>query len=300
MGIKLLILQMIPWCFPMMGNTSGCHQAHQHVAPSSPKVATAGDDKASKHLVKLIMADGTVEVYNRPVSAAELMMSHPMHFVCRSDAFTIGQRIPALEEGEQLQPGHAYFLLPAHFFQSVLSFVTLASAIALLQQRPFDVHKTPSGSLQIRLSDEVVGKAEEAQEGEGGGRWEGGGRVCTTAALEKDYRQLVAESRARQWKPKLETIKESGRGRGRLVAVGGAAAALGDIGRRRKKGHQKQRRQQQEEEEQLQQKQQEQRGKQQRRPQQKAEDHKVSTVSHLLGSPHPLRSKGKKVVACDL
>lgn len=34
------------------------------------------------------------------------------------------------------------------------------------------------------------------------------GRVCTTPELEKDYTRLVGCRRSREWKPKLETIKE--------------------------------------------------------------------------------------------
>lgn len=34
------------------------------------------------------------------------------------------------------------------------------------------------------------------------------GRVCTTPELEKDYTMLVGCRRSKEWKPKLETIKE--------------------------------------------------------------------------------------------
>ncbi|CAA7396014.1 unnamed protein product [Spirodela intermedia] len=182
--------------------------------------------------VKLIRADGGVEVYHRAVSASELMSEHPRHLLCRSDAFTIGQRIPAIPEEEVLQPGEAYFLLPVHFFQSVLSFVTLSRAATAgnggaLLQGPFDVQKTPSGKLQIRVFEGLAGRSKEVEDRAGGGR------VCTTAALEKDYWQLVAGGKARQWKPKLETITESEMGRGKLVFVAAGAMALVGIRRRR-------------------------------------------------------------------
>ncbi|CAA6664140.1 unnamed protein product [Spirodela intermedia] len=225
MGIKLLTLQMIPWCFPVLGGAAA--------AWSHPEAHGEGGAAAARP-VRLIMADGRVEVFDRPMSAAELMKEHPKHLICRSDSFTIGQMIPALQEEELLKPGQAYFLLPLHFFQSVLSFVTLASSFALLH-RPFDVLKTPSGKLQIRVSDDFIGRENGSAEKGGGPP---GGRVCTTAALVKDYQQLVVGSRVRLWKPKLETIRESERSRRRLVAVGAAAAAaLGDLRQRRKKAH---------------------------------------------------------------
>ncbi|XP_008812132.1 uncharacterized protein LOC103723099 [Phoenix dactylifera] len=212
MRLKSLSLQMIPWCFHVVGATfrpeldgggGGDDLLHKLKPTSSP----AGS-------VRVIGSDGRVRVYDRPVGAAEVMMEKPCHLVCRSDCFFIGQRVPALAAGDQLQPGHSYFLLPSHFFHSVLSFVTLAASFANSIKnspflRPFDIHKTPSGTLQIRVSDEFLDRLrmeqEEMEEMERRGR-----RVCTTEALEKDYRQLV---RSRSWKPKLETIRESERKR---------------------------------------------------------------------------------------
>lgn len=206
MGInKFLTQRMIP----------GCLYAVDPPTAAKPRKLATG-------CVKLIMMDGQVKVFHRPVIASELLTEHPNHRICHSDSFTIGQKIPALQEGELLKPGNSYFLLPLHFFQSVLSFVTLASSFssfqspstsALVMQRAFEVHKTPSGKLQIRVSDEFIEKIRETQKGVDEAGVVGRGRVCTTAALEKDYRQLVVDCRERQWKPKLETIKEAERKR---------------------------------------------------------------------------------------
>ncbi|XP_043714504.1 F-box protein At1g47056-like [Telopea speciosissima] len=89
------------------------------------------------------------------------------------ESFYIGQKIQALSEDDQLQPGHNYFLLPKHFFHSVLSFVTIASSFASSSKQQaflkkaascgqaFDIQRTPSGSLQIRVSDEFIPKLME-------------------------------------------------------------------------------------------------------------------------------------------
>jgi len=106
------------------------------------------------------------------VTARELMQQHPRHLVCRADALLIGERIPAVAAGEELQPGQAYFLLPAHLFRSVLSFVSLASSLLLLLSsaaaagkgaggakaagRPFELHRTMSDTLQIKFSDDFL------------------------------------------------------------------------------------------------------------------------------------------------
>ncbi|EEF50152.1 uncharacterized protein LOC8285723 [Ricinus communis] len=213
MGRKFMNLQMIPWCLQLMGNHISC----VHIRPEPP----AGT-------VKLIKSDGLVKIYDRPIHVSELLHEYPKHLVCRSDSFYIGQKIPALSENDQLQLGHKYFLLPKHCFQSVLSFVTIASFVttsqpqlphsststprdstnALLKKaatcRAFDIQKSPSGCLRIRVSDEFISQLLEEGKMEEDDR-KITSRVCTTPQLQKDYGLLV---RSRQWKPKLETIRE--------------------------------------------------------------------------------------------
>ncbi|XP_078433057.1 uncharacterized protein LOC144704803 [Wolffia australiana] len=162
-------------------------------AAATPAAATDGGR------AKLIKPDGHV-YFLEPISASELLTWHPGHLLCRSDAFTVGQKIPAMAGDELLLPGHVYFLLPVHVFQSVLSFSAIARQLIVLHGK-FDVHRTSSGQLQIRVSDDAPA-----------------GRVCTTPALEKDYRRLVNADKAKLWKPKLETIKETPTGRTRMVS----------------------------------------------------------------------------------
>ncbi|XP_042466487.1 uncharacterized protein LOC122049075 [Zingiber officinale] len=196
MGLKSLRAGMIPWCWHLVG-----------AAPSTRTSPTPAPDAAG---VRIVACDGRVKVYDRPVTAAEVMEDHPRHLVCRSDAFFIGQKVPSLAAGVWLQPGQSYFLLPSHFFHSVLSFVTLAASLVspggakgIAAVRPFDIRKTASGALQIMLSDEFLGEKECDREQRRGG-------VVTTDALEKEYRMLV-RCKSRQWTPKLETISESER-----------------------------------------------------------------------------------------
>uniref|UniRef100_A0A6N2M5Q6 DUF4228 domain-containing protein n=1 Tax=Salix viminalis TaxID=40686 RepID=A0A6N2M5Q6_SALVM len=214
MGIRFLNLQILPWCFHLMGNPISCLRI-QYEPPAGT--------------IKLIRSDGMVKIYDRPIYVSELMVEFPKHLVCHSDSFYIGQKIPALSENDLLQLGHKYFLLPKHCFQSVLSFVTIASiATSSLQPQPsssrnaflkkaatcqpFDIQKSPNGCLRIRVSDEFLsqlmeeGKVKESEEDGSSRNCKPTSRVCTTPQLEKDYTQLVG---SRQWKPKLETIRES-------------------------------------------------------------------------------------------
>lgn len=215
MGIRFLNLHIVPVCFHLLGN----HMSSTHLRP-----------KSQVETVKLMKSDGLVRIYDRPVHVSELMLEFPKHLVCRSDSFYIGQKIPALSENDQLQLGQKYFLLPKHCFQSVLSFVTIASfnsssslqpssslrdsRTALLKKaatcQPFDIQKSSSGGLRIRVSDEFIsqlmeeGRTRDVEE-EGSSSSEQTGKVCTTAQLQKDYTLLVG---SRPWKPTLDTIKE--------------------------------------------------------------------------------------------
>ncbi|KAK4772332.1 hypothetical protein SAY86_014107 [Trapa natans] len=202
--------QMLPLCFYVMRT----HHAEEE------------EEEPPMDPVKLIRPDGHVSVYHKPVQASEVMSEFPKHLVCHSDSFYIGQKVQAMSEHDQLQLGQKYFLLPSHFFQSVLSFVAIASFVAsqspaapisgvmkkaAAQNQLFEVQKAPSGGLRIRISDEFISRLMEEGAAAGvdddacGGSGE---RLCTTAQLEKDYKQLVGGSRVQQWKPKLEAIKE--------------------------------------------------------------------------------------------
>ncbi|GKV02810.1 hypothetical protein SLEP1_g15201 [Rubroshorea leprosula] len=201
MGMKLLSLQVIPWCFQLLGNHISC----VHLQPEPPL-----------GIIKLVKSDGIVKIYHRPIHASEIMKEFPKHMVCRSDSLYIGQKIPALSEDDQLQLGHNYFLLPRHVFQSVLSFVTVSSFAKLSRNaflkkaaacQPLDIQKSPSGCLKIRVSDEFISQLIEAEEEKGGECSALQNRVCNTPQLHKDYTQLVGSRR--HWKPKLETIKET-------------------------------------------------------------------------------------------
>ncbi|OAY76673.1 hypothetical protein ACMD2_25101 [Ananas comosus] len=174
--------------------------------------------------IRVVGADGAVRVYECPVSAAEVMTDNPCHLVCRADAaFTIGQKVPALSAADRLLPGHSYFLLPSHFFHSVLSFVSLASSL-LLAGGPATATatataaaKSPTGALQIIVCDQLLmnsdkntmkPSAAEEKEKEMTSSCGSSSRVCTDEALEKEYREMVKARRERRWTPKLATIGE--------------------------------------------------------------------------------------------
>ncbi|KAI3898317.1 hypothetical protein MKX03_002974 [Papaver bracteatum] len=253
MGIKSLIsLQMIQWpCVPLIWNHISCIHIRGEEEHQQPQPQQQGGGATT---IKVIKSDGLVKIYHKPINASDLMTEFPKHLICHSDSFYIGQKIQALSEKDKLQLGHKYFLLPQHLFQSVLSFVTIASFATASSKsssqvspltttpssvsstnsvltakvrknadvlnkvrscQPFDIRKTASGSLQIRVSDEFISKLmespssvkEDDQENEDENENRVKQRICNTPQLQKDYSQLVGCSK--QWKPKLETISES-------------------------------------------------------------------------------------------
>ena len=186
-------------------------------------------------VVRLVGCNGRVRAYTPPVTARELMQEHPRHLVCRADALLIGEKIPAVEAGEELQPGEAYFLLPAHLFRSVLSFVSLASSLLLLLPssataaastggagagkkpgagRPFELHRTASGTLQIKFSDDFLlaggdGKGvDDDDEADAEQEQQPAVLLRGDDRLAKDYEELVGYGKSRCWAPKLETVEE--------------------------------------------------------------------------------------------
>ncbi|XP_057773921.1 uncharacterized protein LOC130993160 [Salvia miltiorrhiza] len=170
------------------------------------------DDEAPRRrsrsgaLIRLVKSDGVVAIYDRPVTASELMEEFPKHMVCRSDCFYIGQVTPALSHHDRLLPGHNYFLLPANFFQSALSFATfLRCRTSAAGRPPFELEKTPAGALRVKVTEEMIIQRQKEMEAEAelARRIV---RVCTTPQLRKDYDLLVA--RRLHWKPKLDTISE--------------------------------------------------------------------------------------------
>ncbi|KAJ6800964.1 uncharacterized protein M6B38_200510 [Iris pallida] len=211
---------MLPRCFHR--RRLHHHEVDQSGGPISPP--------RSSRTIRLVAPDGRVQVYRRPVAASELMKEFPLHLVCHSESFLIGQKVPALSAEEQLQPGQSYFLLPTHFFHSVLSFVTVASSLVAMVTappaaaaerrksfvRPFDIRKTEKGMLQIRISEEVlIGNDDEEEEEvmkeesrRGSSCCKSLWRVCSSEELEKDYKQLVLLGRRRERNSSLETITE--------------------------------------------------------------------------------------------
>ena len=198
----------------------------------------------SEKTIQVVCSDGTVRNFHRIVSAGQIMLEFPDYLVCHSDSLYIGQKTLAFSENDQLKVGNKYFVLPNHFFQSPLSFVTLASLIsptvtngpvsptarvsaplrsigrevALCQ--PFQIENSNvGGDNRIRLYADFMtkimdnGKLNSNERGNavvGDFADDGQHGLCNTPELHKDYAQL-AKAKGQSWKPELETVRENGR-----------------------------------------------------------------------------------------
>ncbi|GMP32922.1 hypothetical protein ACSBR2_024324 [Camellia fascicularis] len=148
-------------------------------------------------VVKVLFSDGRLEIYTRPVKAAELMVENPGHFICDSTHLKVGHRIPGLSADEELERRRRqlYFLLPMEMLYSVLTneeFTSLRNRAskALTKHGSFNFSK-----IFPVLGDHFCMFPSEAK----------------TDIPASNVEEPVEErySRQRSWTPALETIVES-------------------------------------------------------------------------------------------
>ncbi|KAJ0967684.1 hypothetical protein J5N97_024601 [Dioscorea zingiberensis] len=74
--------------------------------------ATAEAIPAAAVTAKVVLEDGKLEEYSRPVKASHVLHKAPACFVCDSDDMELGDFLSALAADDELHPGQLYFLLP--------------------------------------------------------------------------------------------------------------------------------------------------------------------------------------------
>ncbi|KAG4999367.1 hypothetical protein AAZX31_08G053700 [Glycine max] len=78
-------------------------------------------------VLKILLSDGRLEAYKKPMRAAELMLEYPGQFVCDSCYLKVGHRIHGLLADDQLERRKFYFLLPMELLYSVLTHEEMSS-----------------------------------------------------------------------------------------------------------------------------------------------------------------------------
>ncbi|KAG6480774.1 uncharacterized protein LOC122014321 [Zingiber officinale] len=175
--------------------------------------------KAAAPAVELIFWGGATERITlsrggaKPLLAGEIMFRFHDHVVCHADSFFIGRPVPALSVGDQLLPGHTYFILPVDRLPDLHDPLTAASLTSLSasrnspqvaggRQSPFEYVRGADGRASIKVHPEFVTKLISVCDAEESGA------LCSTPELKKHYEQLVGSKDRRPWSPKLESIEE--------------------------------------------------------------------------------------------
>jgi hypothetical protein len=170
--------------------------------------------------VKVIHWNGSVQDLQRRITAAELMLDNPQHFVCHANGLQIGRRINPLTADEELDLGYLYFLLPMPKLHSVLSGTDMASlafkansAVKAVNRRSSSARLLPVfGDLTHPLPPEMKKDVFllEAKQIRGTQEKQ---LALPKLNLEDDPELSMALAQMRlnaskTWKPKLETINE--------------------------------------------------------------------------------------------
>lgn len=110
--------------------------------------------KVPSNVIKVIALYGSVQEFEKPIKAAELMLDNPHHFVCHSTALEARGRTSALSADEELEVGHLYFILPMHKLYSLLSPAEMAS---LTFKADSVVHRSIAKSMSLARILPVLG-----------------------------------------------------------------------------------------------------------------------------------------------
>ncbi|KAG9440856.1 hypothetical protein H6P81_021021 [Aristolochia fimbriata] len=91
---------------------------------SSPSTTTRVGRPAA---AKVIHVDGRLQEFPVPVRAGQVASQNPGCFLCSSESMFLDTHIPRICEGEELQVGHIYFLVPLAHAHNPLSLPDLCA-----------------------------------------------------------------------------------------------------------------------------------------------------------------------------
>ncbi|CAA7398757.1 unnamed protein product [Spirodela intermedia] len=158
--------------------------------------------------VRLVHINGYVEEFPGPVTVDEVTGKAPK-LLCFTPAQLLSFSVRPLPDDERLLPGRLYFLLPPTVLQSDTSPVDLAALATRLSAHARSGGDAAAGGAArsraksgLLHSDEVGAAPAAGMMAEGGGEdTRGGGAVGGIGGR-------MTASRARWWKPVLDTIEE--------------------------------------------------------------------------------------------
>ncbi|XP_004503263.1 uncharacterized protein [Cicer arietinum] len=152
---------------------------------------------------KVLLLNGRIETYTKPIRAAELMVEYTGQFVCDSSYLKVGHRIQGLLADEELERRKFYFLLPMELLYSVLTHEEMSSLNYKASRATKHASFNNLGKIFPVFSEFCMFPSETKR-----------------ITLEADHNnQVVREetepvkrySKQRSWRPALETIDETSR-----------------------------------------------------------------------------------------
>ncbi|XP_044465789.1 uncharacterized protein LOC123195976 [Mangifera indica] len=154
-----------------------------------------------------IFCNGDLQIFSKPVKAAELMLENPGNFLCDSESLKVGQRIEGLSTDEELEAFKFYFLLPMELLlYSVLTEDEIASftskaALALKQKQKANYSKHFGKIFPVSLTEFCLFPSSEVKTKTDCFSQQAVADDDDQPAMERFFKQ-------RSWKPALETVFE--------------------------------------------------------------------------------------------
>ncbi|CAH8344425.1 unnamed protein product [Eruca vesicaria subsp. sativa] len=79
---------------------------------------------------KLILLDGRMMEFTKPVKVGYVLLKNPMCFICNSDDMEFDEALSAISADEELQLGQIYFALPLRYLRQPLQAEEMAALAA--------------------------------------------------------------------------------------------------------------------------------------------------------------------------
>ncbi|KAJ7569837.1 hypothetical protein O6H91_01G097100 [Diphasiastrum complanatum] len=177
-----------------MGNYMAC--------ASNPNKEVHPASSISSNKLKVVFPNGTVEEFQTPVLVAELMLENPLCFVCsKPNSSNVASKAAAMPADARLELGQLYFLLPARALhsgnQSPSSYGASFDKLNTVQKivsEPENLNEAKLNSME-KCDQSSLSRSDDAG--------------FISLQLQVAY-QTYLIARNNPWKPRLETIGETG------------------------------------------------------------------------------------------
>lgn len=159
-------------------------------------------DAVSPDAVRIVHLNGQLDEFPAPVTVKRVLQNHPNQFICWSrDLFAVNCR--PLQPEEELLLGELYFLLPLSILNSDLSVKNLVALAARLYAT---ARKEASRAAQRRRSTDSTCDLPGEDLSSTNEKFL---RSCDDPELKMAFREHLI-SKSRSWRPRLDTIQETG------------------------------------------------------------------------------------------